>query len=206
MPHTRKGQATREKLIEAAYGLAIRKGFDRTSIGEILETAGVKKGNFFHHFPDKESLGLAVLERDRAQMLGMIEGSLQESHPLKSIGRFFRLALQKHTAAGFVGGCLWGNTALEMSDSNPAFATYVADVFAAWTAKTESVIRAGQKSGEIRRDIPAASLARSVIAAVEGGIMQSRLSKKTTEMKSCLAAMLRMLAPANPSKPKQRKP
>ena len=206
MPHTQKGQATRERLIDAAYELAIRKGFDRTSIGEILDASGVKKGNFFHHFSDKESLGLAVLERDRTQMLGMIAAALQESRPLDSIGRFFKLAVQKHTAAGFVGGCLWGNTALEMSDSNPAFTTYVAEVFAAWTAKTESVIRAGQKTGEIRRDIPAAALARSVIAAVEGGIMQSRLSKKPTEMKSCLAAMLRMLPPATPSKPTRRKP
>lgn len=205
MPHSAKGQATREKLIKAASRLVIRKGFDRTSIGEILKASGVKKGNFFYHFPDKESLGLAVLERDRAQMLAMIEGSLQASRPLDSIGEFFQQAVQKHKAAGFIGGCLWGNTALEMSDSNPVFTTYVTEVFAAWTAKLEEVVRAGQKTGEIRRDVPAAALARSIIAAVEGGIMQSRLTKKPREMKSCLTAMLHLLAPVDKPKPKQRK-
>ncbi len=200
-----KGQATRARMIEAAYRLAILKGFDRTSVSEIMEAADVQKGTFYHHFPDKDSLGLAVIERDRAEFLAMLEESLDAATPMKSLERFFARALRKHAARRFVGGCLWGNTALEMGDSNPAFAKVVGQVFATWAAKVERVVRAGQNAGEIRNDVPAAALAKSIVAVVEGGIMLSRLTKREGAMKECLSAMRAMLAPAGTSTTKKVK-
>ena len=192
-----KGQATRARLIDEAYRLAIRQGFNRTSVNQIMEAAKVKKGAFYYHFPDKDSLVLAVLERDGTAFLAMLEDCLISDTPLQSLERFFSRALRHHAERGFVGGCLWGNTALEMSDSHPVFARFVAGVFTAWQARIETVIRAGQECGEVRRDLSAEALARSVIAAVEGGIMLSRLTKQEAPMKECLAAMRAMLAPVS---------
>lgn len=186
-------QATRERLIDAAYGLARRKGFDRTSVAEVMEAAEVGKGSLYHHFPGKDDLGLAVLERDRQGFMAFLDSALAAPTPLAGLERFFALALQKHRETGFVGGCLWGNTALEMSDTNPAFARVVADVFEEWTAKVAAIIRAGQESGQIRADFPARDLARSVIAMIEGGIMLSRLTKQDGPLRACLATLLAML-------------
>lgn len=178
---------TRERLIDTAYRLASVKGFDRVSTADILEAAGVRRGSLYYFFPGKDALGLAVLERDRADFMAMLDQTLgADGAPEIALDRFFKAALRKHHATGFVGGCLWGNTALEMSDTNPAFAKVVSDVFDEWIARLTKVMRAGQTTGAFRADHKPADLARMIVATVEGGIMMARLFKKASPMKACL--------------------
>jgi AcrR family transcriptional regulator len=58
-----KGRATRDRLLTAGRELFGERGYDRTSIEAILERAGVARGALYHHFPTKEALFDAVLER-----------------------------------------------------------------------------------------------------------------------------------------------
>lgn len=178
---------TRERLIDAAHRLALRKGFDRTSVREVIAEAGVQRGSLYHFFPGKNDLGLAVLERDRAAFFAMLDTTLSApGDPASALRSFFEAALKKHRESGFVGGCLWGNTALEMSDTNPAFAQVVAKVFEEWIARLERVVEQGQGAGMFRADLSPADLARMIVAAVEGGILLSRLGKTAMPMKVCL--------------------
>lgn len=56
-----RGEA-RARLIEAARSLVRHKGFAATSVDDLCAAAGVTKGAFFHHFPSKEALGVALIE------------------------------------------------------------------------------------------------------------------------------------------------
>jgi AcrR family transcriptional regulator len=58
-----KGAATRERLIEAARRAFGERGFDATSLTEILDAAGVAKGALYHHFETKAALFDAALDR-----------------------------------------------------------------------------------------------------------------------------------------------
>lgn len=185
---------TRERLIDAAYRLALRKGFDRTSVTELISEAGVQRGSLYHYFPGKDDLGLAVLERNHAQFMALLDSTLSPSgDPRRILKAFFSAALKMHRDTGFVGGCLWGNTALEMSDTNPAYAKLVGEVFKEWLARVEAVIGRGQDKGEFRTDVTAGDLARLVVAGIEGGIMMSRLTKSPRPFKTCLDALERCL-------------
>ncbi|MFQ3671944.1 MAG: TetR/AcrR family transcriptional regulator, partial [Verrucomicrobiia bacterium] len=63
MPRAKRDPAaTREKLVTAAVGLILRHGYHATGVDAICAEAGVTKGAFFHHFEDKDALGLAVIE------------------------------------------------------------------------------------------------------------------------------------------------
>jgi len=99
------------------------------------------------------------------------------------------MALQKHREAGFVGGCLWGNTALEVSDSNSIYTERVREVFEEWVCRIERVIRCGQEAGQIRADLPADDFARLVVAGLEGGIMMSRLTKQDGPLRACVESL-----------------
>ena len=94
--------------------------------------------------------------------------------------------LKKHRSKRFVGGCLFGNTALEMSDANTRYADCVSELFRQWTGRVAAVILAGQKAGQFRADIPAGDLAQVIVSTVEGGIMMSRLQKEEGPLKTCL--------------------
>lgn len=186
-------QKTRERILSEAAGLVQHKGFTSTSISDILSASGITKGTLYYHFASKEELGLAILERDRDDFLVFLDSVLADGTPLEALERLFSAALEKHRQAKFVGGCLWGNTALEMSDTDPAYSQIVEQVFNDWIDRIQQVIRAGQKAGEIRSDILAVNLARIVVSTIEGGIMLSRLSKQEAPFKNCLKTLSLML-------------
>ena len=59
----RDGTATRERIMDAAQRIVLERGFAATSVDAVLAQAPATKGAFFHHFPSKDELGRALLER-----------------------------------------------------------------------------------------------------------------------------------------------
>lgn len=202
------GRATRNNLICAASRLAHIKGFDRTSVQEVMEGAGAGKGSFYYHFESKDELGLAVLEQYRASFMEMLSKCLDRKNGFDALDCFFNAALEKHRSTGFTGGCLWGNTALEMSDSNPAFVEPVNGVFHEWTEKVRKAIAEAQADGVIRNDASDSDLAVLVVSAIEGGIMLSRLRKDEQALRTCLDLLrlvLRSFSNGSPLKKEGRR-
>jgi AcrR family transcriptional regulator len=58
-----KGVATREEILDVAYELFVRKGYDRTSVREIARSTGLSQGALLHHFKSKEELFVELLRR-----------------------------------------------------------------------------------------------------------------------------------------------
>ncbi|HEV2780842.1 MAG TPA: TetR/AcrR family transcriptional regulator [Actinophytocola sp.] len=58
-----RGRTTRERLIAVGFELFGEHGYEGTSIGAILEAAGLARGAFYHHFATKAELFEAVLDR-----------------------------------------------------------------------------------------------------------------------------------------------
>jgi len=54
---------TRTRLLDTASRLFSRSGYDAASVADICLAAGVSKGAFYHHFPSKQALFLAILEQ-----------------------------------------------------------------------------------------------------------------------------------------------
>jgi AcrR family transcriptional regulator len=56
-----KGEATSERIVEAAYQLFIEQGYHATSMRQIVDRAGVTMGGIYNHFPNKEAIWEAVI-------------------------------------------------------------------------------------------------------------------------------------------------
>ena len=69
-----KGERRKKELLKIAYRMFIEKGYDNTSIDEIIAEAGIAKGTYYYHFPSKEATLEAVIdmmlneELERAKM------------------------------------------------------------------------------------------------------------------------------------------
>jgi AcrR family transcriptional regulator len=57
-----KGESTRERIIESAYGMARREGLEGLTIGSLAAEVGMSKSGVFAHFGSLEDLQLALLE------------------------------------------------------------------------------------------------------------------------------------------------
>lgn len=191
-----KGEITREKILIEATQVFHRKGFLTTTINDLLNATGMTKGNLYFHFASKEEVGLEVLQQARYAFRQFLDDALKGDTPGARLDSFFRHAMERNRSKGFVGGCLFGNTALEACDNAPPFVNLIREVFDEWIDKLEETIRAAQANGEVRKDLPADHLAELVVGTIEGGIMQSRLKQEEGPLKRAFDS-LRVLLELN---------
>jgi len=57
-----RSEETRSRIMEAAIKLFSSRGYNRASVDDICEEAGISKGAFYHHFKSKQALFLALLD------------------------------------------------------------------------------------------------------------------------------------------------
>ncbi len=58
-----KGEKRKQELLQIAYRLFLSKGYEETSIDEIIEEAKIAKGTFYYHFKSKEALLEAIINK-----------------------------------------------------------------------------------------------------------------------------------------------
>lgn len=59
----RDGSKTKQRILDAAQQQVLERGFAATSIDAIQVAAGISRGTFFYHFPSKDALAVALIER-----------------------------------------------------------------------------------------------------------------------------------------------
>ena len=185
-----RGRKTRARLVEEMRRAIQRKGVSRASIGDVLKATGTKKGSLYFHFQDKDELALAALGEAGEDLHDFVANALaQGATPDEQIAGFLREVLALHRRSGFVGGCVFGNTSLEMADTDERYAQLMQEVFEGWAEQLAKVIARGQDSGRLRPDVPAPALARQLLASIEGGIMLARLSKSEDPLRDTLQSL-----------------
>ena len=153
------------------------KGYNSTSIADILSRSQVHSGSLYHFFPGKQDLLVAVLEfyRDGIEANLLDIAWIGVDDPLEKI-----FALLNGYRTGLLGsdyahGCPIGNLALEISEPDPKIRELLEVNFANWAYAVEKcLIEAGDR-------LPAATdkraLAEFILTIMEGAIMQARTAR-----------------------------
>jgi len=168
---TRAPEATRQKLLMAAFEEIYRRGFQAASLETILAQAGVTKGALYHHFPTKAALGLAVVDEVVTGLLlerwlGVLQA--QPGDPVTALQGTLRHRAANLTAGEIELGCPLNNLAQEMSPLDEQFRRSVDATFETWREGFAEVLARGQAEGSVRRDVDAKKVATFIVAAVEG--------------------------------------
>ena len=112
---------TYQRIIESAQELMHASSYSDVGVAAICEKAKVKKGSFYHFFPSKQDLTLAVIDKNAAVLKeNLIDQAFKSDlSPLERIQRFIDLTIDMqtkiHQQTGHVYGCPFGNLATEMS-------------------------------------------------------------------------------------------
>jgi TetR/AcrR family transcriptional repressor of nem operon len=192
----RDGKSTREAVLKAATRLIHVRGYQNTSLDDVLRESGVGKGNFYHHFRSKEDLGYAILDQVVASFL---ERTLEpcfssvEGSRLAQIRCLLDRVLEAQRQRNCVGGCAMGNLASELSDVHEGFRARLASVFTAWRERLTVVLREAQERGEMVAACEPESIGHLLVAGLEGAILLSKVSKDITVMEQCVIELKRYL-------------
>lgn len=76
---------TRDKILQTAYRLFLQKGYTATSMRQVAEETGIGKATIYHHFPDKEAIAMALLEKTGAHMDESLQLVRAENDPRERI-------------------------------------------------------------------------------------------------------------------------
>ena len=168
----RDGQATRSRLLRAAFREFHRFGYRGADLGRILETAGLTKGALYYHFRSKKDLAYAVIEENVREWIAQrwLQPLAGSRDPLQSMAELARWGERSATAAGMSLGCPLNRLSQELSGTDEGFRQRLAAIFQGWRAEVEALLAAAQERGVVRADADVAAAATFIVAAWEGSI------------------------------------
>jgi TetR/AcrR family transcriptional repressor of nem operon len=190
-----KGERTRRRIVGHATELIYSKGYSKTTIDDVIKAAGVTKGSFYFHFSSKEELGEAVIENAASFIHDRFAKVLQREDlpPRERLKAMLGQMKNLVEAAGCSRGCIIGNLALETSRSHPAFRRKIAEVFRSWSALIAFELEKMKKAGDLPPDFDSRAYADFTLAALEGGIMLSKVTQDPGPMRNCMDTVIRQL-------------
>jgi len=170
-------ESTRDRLVEAARQLFLAKGYEATSVADVLREAGVNSGSLYYFFRTKEDLLLAVLDQYVALLHPIVMDPVFErvADPIERV--FAVLANYRYMLeiTECRQGCPIGNLALEMSEKSEAVREKIALNFANWRkAICQCLVDAGDR---LPADVDRDTLATFILTVMEGGVMQARAQR-----------------------------
>ena len=175
--HPERGDA-RTRLLEAARDVIRAQGFAASSVDDLCKAAEVTKGAFFHHFENKEALGVAAAEYWAQTTSALFAQASYHDHadPLERVLAYldFRRQLVAGELAEFT--CLVGTMTQEVYAAYPAIREACAASILGHAATLEADIEAAIKSRGIKADWTAAGLARHTQAVLQGAFILAKAS------------------------------
>ncbi len=143
---SRNPAATRQKLVGATVGLILKQGFSATSVDQICAAAGVTKGSFFHHFENKEALGLAAADwwGEMGTALYAVAWQDPDLDPLEQLHRFFDIMSGFTERPDDPCVCVVGMLSQEMTGTHPNFRGVCAGHLDDWTRHVVKMLTAAK--------------------------------------------------------------
>jgi TetR/AcrR family transcriptional regulator, transcriptional repressor for nem operon len=165
---------TRDRLLAAGMRLFAAKGYQSTSIADLLHEVNAHSGSFYHFFPTKQDLLLAVLEAYREGIESMLLTPAWKGidDPIAKV--FALLAVYRRALEGSscTYGCPIGSLALEIHEPDPPVRELLSANFSGWVKHIQECLDAARD--RLPRAIDTHQLAVFVLTAMEGGVMQAR--------------------------------
>lgn len=181
---------TRDRLIFSAMRLFGEKGYQSTSVADILREADANAGSLYHAFPTKQDLLLAVLDMYRQGIAPMLLAPAWEGVD-DPIGKVFALLAsyrQRLVDTDCLYGCPIGSVALELHEPDPPVRELLSVNFDGWVDHVAACLEAA--GDRLPADLDRRRLAVFVLTTMEGGVMQSR-THRTLEAFDASVASLR---------------
>jgi TetR/AcrR family transcriptional repressor of nem operon len=191
---------TKQRLLDTAQKLFYARSYEDVGVQEICREAGVKKGSFYHFFPSKRDLTLAILDeswkRYRETMLAQVFA--RDIPPLKRIERLLDSQYRHHKAVkdetGQVLGCPYGNLAGEMSTQDEVIRERLKRIFRDLEAPIEQVLEEAMAAGDLA-ELDSRATAGAMVAYLEGLTLMAKTWNDPEIVRTLGPAMLQLAVP-----------
>ena len=176
----RRKAETRQGLLDAAYRVFAQRGYAQATIDDIAAAGGVSKGAVYHHFASKEELFRARLA-DHGHEVDAMVAAVARAKSFRDLVRGFVEVWIGH----YRNDPLFMPLSLEyrvQATREPWARELVAAFYAQVRALIGGVLRLGQETGFVRRDLDCESAATFIFGALDGVCLQAAIDPGRVEI------------------------
>ncbi|HUQ00758.1 MAG TPA: helix-turn-helix domain-containing protein [Aeromicrobium sp.] len=193
----RDGTATRERILDAAQRLVIDRGFAATSIDAVLDAAATSKGAFFNHFPSKDALASALVERYAASDIEFLTDALAHAATAGATPReralaflqFFEDAADELVTETV--GCLYTSVLADLELIGPATQGAVEYAIDSYRREYAALLRDAMPQ---RSDIDIEDLSDHVWVTFEGAYLLARATNDPSHLRRQLKVLRKLIS------------
>jgi TetR/AcrR family transcriptional repressor of nem operon len=171
-----KGEQTRQRIVAKAAPVFNQHGYEGSSLSELMEVTGLKKGGIYRHFSSKEELAAEAFDftwqAARRVRLLQLDKDAQAGDKLKQLIENFI-----NNKPPVAGGCPILNTAIDADDGNQVLRLRASKALRSWMALLRLIVKRGVQAGELRPGTDPKTVATIFVASLEGALMMSRLRR-----------------------------
>lgn len=197
------GADTRERLITTAARLWHVRSYADVGVSEICEAADVRKGSFYHFFPSKQELAVAVIDRHWEEAyVAVVAPALRAGSPMEQIRELtvgIAADVERLTDdLGVVPGCPFGNLAVELSTIDGAVRERLERLFHDQREMLRELLERAIEAGELPAATDTAAAAGAMHAYIEGVLLVSKNANDASIARQLLPLALRLATEGTP--------
>lgn len=187
-PATRKGRATRERIVAAAASLVVEKGANGVSLDDVQARADASRGQLYHYFDNRDDLIRAVIQVTTDAVLGGQGELLLHLDSWAGIDRWFDALVALQVERQAVGGCPIGSLAGQLAESDPLARTHIAAGLDRWQSHLQDGLTRMKIQHQLRADADPAALATATMASLQGGLLLTQVRRDPNQLRTALDA------------------
>jgi len=192
----RKGELTRQAIVERAARVASRVGLAGLTIGELADELQISKSGLFAHFGSKEALQLQVLEFGAQRFVdAVVRPTLAAPRGEPRVRELFERWLAWPAASG-LAGCLFVALATELDDRGGPARERLVQLERDWLDMIANCFRTGLSEGHFRGDLDAEQCAHELHGILLACHHAVRLLRDESALARTRRAFERLLADA----------
>lgn len=190
MPQQDRAYATREAILHAAAEEFDRLGYDRTSLTSVLARAGLTKGAFYFHFPSKEAVASALIER-QTEFWAQVRESWQARgvDPLSALYGMFAESADRMAADVVLRAGVRLNADREIGYPG------VPNTHVMWEKLIASYVAEAGERGDLRPGVDPDAVARTLCGAALGARLISSATTACADFPSRIREVLGYVLP-----------
>jgi TetR/AcrR family transcriptional repressor of nem operon len=179
------------EVLQSAMNVFWSKGYEATSLKDILEATGLSKSSLYASFGDKRELFLTTFDAYRRERLRHLHLILNDGQPARlSIESFFRQILTRSQDEACARGCMTANEAVELAPRDREIQRLVAEDFHAIEDAFAQAIARGQTDGSIANCQEPRTLAQFLLVGLQGLQVMMRAQTDCTRLAESVTVML----------------
>lgn len=188
---TRKGLATRARIIDAAARLMFERGVANTSIDQVRRAAEVGGSQISHYFHDKRDLTRHVVGARRKGVRAFhTQPKFAALDSLDALQAWADACVADIDPVYRVGGCVYGSLAGELIEADDEIHDDLAAGYDEWIELFRGGLEAMRDRGDLRPEADPRHLAVSLVAAHQGGALLTHATGDAQPLRVAITAAL----------------